>query len=83
MTFSFRAEDPDKINEMDDIRIKKIKPVIPPAILYEDISLTPAALETVKKARAEAEKIVKMEDDRLLCIVGPCSIHDVKATPFL
>ena len=45
----------------------------------EDIALTPKALETVKTARVQAENIIHLKDDRLLCIVGPCSIHDVSA----
>lgn len=76
MTFNFKE---DAQNELDDVRIKRIKPVIPPQILMEDIALSPNALETVKSARIQAENIIKMNDDRLLCIVGPCSIHDVAA----
>jgi 3-deoxy-7-phosphoheptulonate synthase len=76
---TFLNDNPDKQNELDDVRIKRIKPVIPPQILMEDISLSPNALATVQKARSDAEKIVKMEDDRLLVIVGPCSIHDTRA----
>lgn len=67
------------LNELDDTRIKKIRTVLPPQLLLEDIALSEAAKITVKTSRQQAEKIVKMEDDRLLVIVGPCSIHDVKA----
>jgi 3-deoxy-7-phosphoheptulonate synthase len=45
----------------------------------EDIPLTPEAAHTIAVARADAEAIVKGKDDRLLVIVGPCSIHDIKA----
>jgi 3-deoxy-7-phosphoheptulonate synthase len=65
------------LNETDDKRIQKIRPVIPPQILMEDIPLGSKSAETVKKAREEAENIIKQKDDRLLCIVGPCSIHDI------
>ena len=68
-----------KLNEMDDSRIAKIRPLIPPQILMEDLPLTPAANQTVKKARFMADQIISQKDDRLLVIVGPCSIHDVKA----
>jgi 3-deoxy-7-phosphoheptulonate synthase len=68
-----------RLNELDDNRIKNIRPVIPPQILMEDIPLSINALETIKRYRQAAEDIVKQKDDRLLCIVGPCSIHDVKA----
>ncbi|KAJ3320767.1 hypothetical protein HDV06_005060 [Boothiomyces sp. JEL0866] len=69
----------ERLNELDDNRIKKVRPVVPPQILMEDIPLTSKAFDTVSKARLEAERIIKLEDDRLLCIVGPCSIHDVNA----
>ncbi|KAI8898306.1 phospho-2-dehydro-3-deoxyheptonate aldolase [Globomyces pollinis-pini] len=69
----------DALNEMDDNRIHQIRPVIPPQILMEDLPLSNEAVNTVKKARFEAEQIIKMNDDRLLVIVGPCSIHDINA----
>lgn len=68
----------DQLNVLDDLRIKVIKPLLPPQILMEDIPLTAEATLTVKEARRGAESIIKMCDDRLLCIVGPCSIHDPK-----
>ena len=68
-----------RLNEMDDSRIAKIRPLIPPQILMEDFPLLPKAAKTVKQARFEAEQIINRKDDRLLVIVGPCSIHDVEA----
>ncbi|RHZ68895.1 hypothetical protein Glove_292g63 [Diversispora epigaea] len=67
------------LNELDDKRIKQIKPLIPPQILMEDLPLTEQASQTVKNGRVSAEAIIKGQDDRLLVIVGPCSVHDVKA----
>ncbi|KAK5670751.1 hypothetical protein QVD99_002522 [Batrachochytrium dendrobatidis] len=69
----------DKLNDLDDNRIVNIRPLIPPQILMEDLPLTADANITVSKARKEAESILSGEDDRLLVIVGPCSIHDVTA----
>ena len=69
----------EALNELDDTRIKRIHPLIPPQILMEDIPLTPLASSTVSKGRDDAENIIKGRDDRLLVIVGPCSIHDVTA----
>ncbi|KAH6566887.1 hypothetical protein BASA50_002595 [Batrachochytrium salamandrivorans] len=69
----------DTLNDLDDNRILNIRPLIPPQILMEDLPLSDAASATVSKARREAEAIVAGEDDRLLVVVGPCSIHDVKA----
>lgn len=67
------------LNELDDKRIKSIKPLIPPQILMEDIPLTLRAAETIIEGRKAAENVIKGSDDRLLVVVGPCSIHDVKA----
>jgi len=68
-----------RINENDDLRIKEIKPLIPPQILMEDIPLTPKATKTISETRQAASRIVTGADDRLLVICGPCSIHDTKA----
>jgi 3-deoxy-7-phosphoheptulonate synthase len=51
-------------------------PLIPPALLISEIPMTKSALETVVKGREEAANIIMGRDDRLLVIVGPCSIHD-------
>ncbi|KAI7816450.1 3-deoxy-7-phosphoheptulonate synthase [Gamsiella multidivaricata] len=67
------------LNELDDKRIKEIKPLIPPQILMEDLPLSLAAAQTIIVGRHAAEEIIKGRDDRLLVIVGPCSIHDTKA----
>ncbi|KAG0286410.1 hypothetical protein BGZ96_009474 [Linnemannia gamsii] len=69
----------DALNELDDKRIKEIKPLIPPQILMEDLPLSLAAAQTIILGRHSAEEIIKGRDDRLLVIVGPCSIHDTKA----
>ncbi|KAL1915283.1 uncharacterized protein VTP21DRAFT_6741 [Calcarisporiella thermophila] len=69
----------DALNELDDKRIREIKPLIPPQILMEELPLTLKAAESVLSGRHEAEAIIKGQDDRLLVVVGPCSIHDTKA----
>jgi 3-deoxy-7-phosphoheptulonate synthase len=63
----------------DDLRINKIIPVISPAELQGDFPLTETASQTVYTARQEAHRILQGEDDRLLVVVGPCSIHDPEA----
>ncbi|RKP10408.1 3-deoxy-7-phosphoheptulonate synthase [Thamnocephalis sphaerospora] len=67
------------LNELDDRRIRQIRPLIPPQILIEDLPVSGAAAATIKKGRVDAEKIVRGQDDRLVVVVGPCSIHDTKA----
>ena len=63
----------------DDLRIDSIKPVISPAVLTEEIRLTDKAAETTTVTRNEIHKILHGEDDRLVVITGPCSIHDIDA----
>jgi 3-deoxy-7-phosphoheptulonate synthase len=63
----------------DDLRIDRLKPLIPPAILMEQYPIGDAASVTVAEAREAATRILRGEDDRLVAIVGPCSIHDVEA----
>ncbi len=63
----------------DDLRIAELRPLLPPAILIEELPVTPRAAETVANARAAASAIVAGRDPRLLVVVGPCSIHDPKA----
>ncbi|MFT3990152.1 MAG: 3-deoxy-7-phosphoheptulonate synthase [Luteolibacter sp.] len=63
----------------DDLRITGLNPLISPAVLSYYLPLTEHASEVVASARSQADAILKGEDDRLLAIVGPCSIHDPKA----
>jgi 3-deoxy-7-phosphoheptulonate synthase len=67
------------IRRTDDLRIRAIRPLIPPAILVEELPLTRRSAATVERARAAVAAIVRGEDSRLLAIVGPCSIHDPEA----
>ncbi|KJE95529.1 phospho-2-dehydro-3-deoxyheptonate aldolase [Capsaspora owczarzaki ATCC 30864] len=68
-----------QLNPSDDLRIRAIHPLIPPQILMEDIPMTTTALSTVQRARVECQNVIAQRDDRLLVIVGPCSIHDPAA----
>jgi 3-deoxy-7-phosphoheptulonate synthase len=63
----------------DDTRILGYDPLLPPQILMEEMPLTNQAKADIQKFRAEASKIVAGADDRLLIVVGPCSIHDPAA----
>ncbi|MEG0024030.1 MAG: 3-deoxy-7-phosphoheptulonate synthase [Akkermansia sp.] len=63
----------------DDVRIDNIEPLISPAILIKDYPATPSITELVSKSRKAADNIIEGKDDRLLVIVGPCSIHDPEA----
>src|SRR5437763_12794642 len=63
----------------DDIRIKWTKVVLPPIFLEEEMPATEKSSSTVYQARLEIADILHGKDDRLLVVVGPCSIHDTKA----
>ena len=63
----------------DDLRIVKTHPLLAPAILAEEIPLTEAASGKVYESRRAIEAILDGKDDRLLVVVGPCSIHDTRA----
>ena len=64
--------------EYDDLRILASDPLISPELLIREIPATKDALKTVIRGRKEATAIVKQQDDRLLVVVGPCSLHDQK-----
>jgi len=64
---------------LDDVRVTELRPLIPPSILAEEEPATPKIAATVRAARAQAARVIKKLDDRLLVIVGPCSIHDPAA----
>jgi 3-deoxy-7-phosphoheptulonate synthase len=63
----------------DDLRITEIRPLISPAILEEELPISERASTTVAESRRGIEAILKSRDDRLLAVVGPCSIHDPQA----
>ncbi|HYE91015.1 MAG TPA: 3-deoxy-7-phosphoheptulonate synthase [Terriglobales bacterium] len=62
-----------------DLRIESYKPLLPPAILLEELPLSDRAADTVSRGRQEVARILRGEDDRLVIVVGPCSIHDPDA----
>lgn len=63
----------------DDLRIENLKPLIPPAILMEELPLDDDESATVARGREQVIDVLTGRDDRLLVVVGPCSIHDPAA----
>ena len=63
----------------DDLRIQDLRPLIPPAILMEEIPLGEKSSEVIARGREQLQAILRGEDDRLMLVVGPCSIHDPDA----
>jgi 3-deoxy-7-phosphoheptulonate synthase len=60
----------------DDTRIQAVRPLISPALLLDEQPASDAALEMVENARTGISAILQGRHDRLLVVVGPCSIHD-------
>ncbi len=65
--------------QTDDLRIKEIKELLPPEHILREFPIAENAAETVYETRLAIHRILHGADDRLLVIMGPCSIHDVKA----
>ena len=63
----------------DDVRIRDIKTLITPLDLLSRLKESPASTQNIIKTRAAIHNILHQTDDRLLVIIGPCSIHDSDA----
>lgn len=67
------------MKQTDDLRIIGVKELVSPAQIHEQLPVNELASETTSRARSEIEAIMRGDDDRLVLIVGPCSIHDTEA----
>ena len=67
------------LHQTDDLRIKEIKELTPPTHLLREYPLSEKAANVTFEARQDIHRILHGADDRLLVIMGPCSVHDVKA----
>ena len=63
----------------DNLNVREFSPLTSPAELAAQFPATDAARETVLHGRERIKRVLAGEDDRLLCVVGPCSIHDERA----
>lgn len=62
--------------QTDDLRIQSITEVKAPQVLHEQFPMSEKASETVYNTRHQIQQILNGEDDRILVVIGPCSIHD-------
>jgi 3-deoxy-7-phosphoheptulonate synthase len=69
----------EALARLENKRVKSTRPLIPPQILQEDLPLSLGAAHTVIEGRKAVENILRGTDDRLIVIVGPCSINNVDA----
>lgn len=63
----------------DDLRIREIKELCPPAHVMREFPCSEQASEVVQETRKSIHRILHGKDDRLVVVIGPCSIHDPKA----
>jgi len=63
----------------DDLRIREMKELVPPSHLIRELGLSEKAETTAADARNALHRILHGQDDRLMVVIGPCSIHDTKA----
>ena len=63
----------------DDLRIREMKELTPPSHLIREFSCSEKAAATAAQARTALHRILHGQDDRLMVVIGPCSIHDTKA----
>ncbi|TMM04972.1 MAG: 3-deoxy-7-phosphoheptulonate synthase [Actinobacteria bacterium] len=63
-----------------DQRIERLVPLIAPDALFDELPLTDEHMRVVLRARSHVHAVLSGADDRLLVVVGPCSVHDVDAT---
>jgi 3-deoxy-7-phosphoheptulonate synthase len=61
---------------IDDVRIGAVRPLITPALLQERVPVRDDTLALVEASRAAIADVLHARDDRLVVVVGPCSIHD-------
>ena len=61
---------------IDDVRIGAVRPLISPALLLDELPVPPALQTLVESSRAQIADVLEQRDDRLIVVVGPCSIHD-------
>ena len=79
MTHAQRTSTPlstQDTTRIDDLRIGAVRPLITPALLQEWLPTPPEARALVESSRSAISRVLHGQDDRLIVVVGPCSIHD-------
>ena len=67
------------LTPLSDQRIEAISPLLSPALLRHELPCEPPAADTVARGRDAVTAVLDGRDDRLLVVVGPCSVHDPEA----
>jgi 3-deoxy-7-phosphoheptulonate synthase len=66
-------------HKIDDVRIENVRPLVAPEILIEDLPVSEDHAAMLEASRDEIAAILEGRDDRIVVVVGPCSIHDPDA----
>jgi 3-deoxy-7-phosphoheptulonate synthase len=69
----------DRSPQTNDLRVLEFQPLVAPAVLRGELPLGPDRAALVERTRQEVKGVLNGEDDRLLVVVGPCSVHDPAA----
>lgn len=67
------------VSTTDDLHIAELRPLLPPAILMEEIPVSEQASTMISQSRQQVRNALNGSDNRLLVVLGPCSIHDTEA----
>src|SRR5919205_1130020 len=76
MNFEMKEIPRQQADRVRDQRIERVVELVSPGEILEDLPLGPKREDAVLAHRAEVKSILDRDDDRLLVIVGPCSVHD-------
>ncbi|HEY9664872.1 MAG TPA: 3-deoxy-7-phosphoheptulonate synthase, partial [Allocoleopsis sp.] len=81
MFLSQNLPDPDTLTMQKtyDLHVVETRPLISPATIHQELTITDTAATVVSDTRDRIRNILQNEDQRLLVIVGPCSVHDINA----
>ena len=70
---------PVHLDHVRDQRIERVVPLVPPESVLDELPLTDELADEVVRGREEVKAVLDAADDRLLVVVGPCSVHDPEA----
>jgi 3-deoxy-7-phosphoheptulonate synthase len=79
MNFEMKDLPRQHSDRIRDTRIERVIELVPPAQILDDLPLDPDLEDAVIRHRSEVAAVLDGSDDRLLVVVGPCSVHDVEA----
>ena len=79
MNFEMKELPRQQSDRVRDRRIERVVELVSPAEMLEDLPLGPDREDAVLARRAEVKSVLDRDDDRMLVVVGPCSVHDPEA----